>query len=205
MSQHSELHQSHAAGLVVLNLGCGSVKNDFPEADRTRKIVGVDNSPNTEADLLHDLNRFPYPLESDIFDLIILQDVLEHLEDVPQVLKEVHRVARNGALIRIRTPHYSSYYAFNDPTHRHLFGALFMAGFDESSPNPVYGAPLFRMKRREILFPKVWRITGVAALANRFPLRWEQLFAFVFRAENLLFELRVVKPYESVTDPTVMG
>lgn len=180
--------------LHVLSLGCGRVKRDFPEADRATSIVGVDNDPHSDADIMHDLNQFPYPLEANSFDLIILQDVLEHLEDVPRVLQEVHRVGRSGATIRIRTPHYSSYYAFNDPTHRHYFGALFLNGFDVISPNPVYGGALFQIKSRKILFPRVWRMTGVAAMANTFPLRWEQLFAFVFRAENMLFELLAIKP-----------
>jgi SAM-dependent methyltransferase len=177
----------------VLNLGCGRARNEFPEASLASDIVGVDVNPDSSADIMHDLNQTPYPLESDAFDLIILQDVLEHLEDIPKVMREVHRVARHGALIRIRTPHYSSYYAYNDPTHKRLVGALVLEGFDVATPNAVYGGPWFRLTKRVILFPRVWRLLGVAALANRFPLRWEQLFAFVFRAENLLFELRAVK------------
>ena len=70
-------------------------------------------------------------------------------------------------------------------------------GFLKSSRNDLYATGTFRMVRREILFPKVWRITGVAALANRFTHRWEQLFAFMFRAENLSFELEVVKDHDS--------
>ncbi len=177
----------------VLNLGCGLLKRDFPDASRATEIVGVDISPRSEADLVHDLNRFPYPLDSDSFDLILMQDILEHLEDIPGVLREVHRVARDGATVRIRTPHYSSYYAYNDPTHRRILGVFALDGFDVAKGPSTYGEPLFRIVKREILFPRVWRMTGVAALANRFPGRWEQLFAFVFRAENLYFELQVAK------------
>ena len=172
------------------------VKYEFPEATRASEVIGVDVSPNSDADVLHDLNRFPYPLDSDSFDLIIMQDILEHLDDVPKVMREIHRVARDGALVRIRTPHYSSYYAYNDPTHRQLFGVLALDGFGASNPNALYGGPWFGFVKREILFPRVWRITGVAALANRFPTRWEQLFAFIFRAENLIFELRAIKGNE---------
>lgn len=177
----------------VLNFGCGLVKTEFPEISEATDVVGIDISPNSNADVLHDLNKSPYPLESDSFDLIIMQDILEHLDDVPQVMREIYRVARDGALVRIRTPHYSSYYAYNDPTHRQFFGAFVLDGFDVSKSNALYGDPLFHFVKREILFPRIWRVTGVAALANRFPLRWEQLFAFVFRAENILFELRADK------------
>jgi len=181
------------AAFRVLNLGCGLVKREFPDASRATEVVGVDISARSQADLIHNLDQFPYPLESDSFDLIIMQDILEHLEDVPRVLGEVHRVARDGATVRIRTPHYSSYYAYNDPTHRRSFGVFALDGFDVLEERTAYAEPLFRIVRREILFPRIWRMTGVAALANRFPARWEQLLAFVFRAENLSFELRVVK------------
>jgi SAM-dependent methyltransferase len=177
----------------VLSLGCGNAKDDFPERDRATEVVGVDMSPNSQADILHNLDAFPYPLESDTFDLVIMQDVLEHLEDVPGTLNEVYRVARHGAIVRIRTPHYSSYYAYGDPTHKRFFSSAVLDGFDAAQPNRLYAEARFAFRKREIQFPKIWRITGVAALANRRRERWEQLFAFIFRAENLYFELEVVK------------
>lgn len=177
----------------VLNLGCGNAKLDFPEARQATEVVGIDISPSSQADVLHDLNSFPYPFESDRFDLVILQDIIEHLENVPAVINEVYRIVRNGGSVRIRTPHYSSYYAYNDPTHIHFFGAFVLDGFDAATPNLLYSEARFRFLDRRILFPKIWRITGVSALANRFTKRWEQLFAFIFRAENLYFELEAVK------------
>jgi len=177
----------------VLNLGCGHAKRDFPEASRASEIVGVDHSPASQADVIHDLDRFPYPLESSSFDLILLQDVIEHLDDIPSVMAEVHRVARPGAVVRIRTPHFSSWYAYNDPTHRHYLGVFALDGFDAAQPNALYATARFERVRRRILFPRLWRMTGMAALANRFPARWEQLFAFIVRAENLEFELRAAK------------
>jgi SAM-dependent methyltransferase len=177
----------------VLSLGCGNAKDDFPERGQATEVVGVDMSPNSQADILHNLDAFPYPLESDSFDLVILQDVLEHLEDVPGTLNEVYRVSRHGALVRIRTPHYSSYYAYGDPTHKRFFSTAVLDGFDAAQPNRLYAEARFNFRRRHIDFPKIWRVTGIAALANRYTHRWEQLFAFIFRAENLHFELEVVK------------
>lgn len=177
----------------VLNLGCGNRKLDVPGAPPGSQVVGVDRSPRSQADLVHDLNSFPYPLDSNSFDLVVLRDVIEHLDDVPGVLREVHRVARHGAMVRIRTPHFSSHYAYNDPTHRRPFGFFSFDGFDPASPHVLYADARFQIVRRRILFPRMWRITGVSALANRFPSRWEQLFAFVFCAENLEFELQTIK------------
>lgn len=177
----------------VLNLGCGHARLDFPEAGNASEIVGVDISPRSQADILHNLNQVPYPFPSDSFDLVIMRDVIEHVESVTDVLNEVYRLLRDGGRVRIRTPHYSSYYAYNDPTHLHFFGAFVFDGFDADNPNVLYSDARFRFVKRHILFPKVWRITGVAALANRYTKRWEQLFAFTFRAENMEFELQAVK------------
>lgn len=177
----------------VLNVGCGNAKFDFPEASQADEVFGVDISPEADADLLHNLDRFPWPLESDRFDLILMQDIIEHLEDIPAVMNEVWRIAADGAVIRIRTPHYSSYYAYNDPTHKRFFGIYVLDGFLEEKRNKLYATARFRMRKREILFSKLWRVTGVAWLANTFSHRWEQLFAFIFRAENLYFELEAVK------------
>ncbi len=177
----------------VLNLGCGYVKMEFEGAGSATEVVGVDLSPNSQADIVHDLNSVPYPLESDSFDRVIMQDVVEHLDNLITVMEEVHRVARNGATIYVRTPHYSSSYAYNDPTHIRFFGPFIFDAFDVDSPNRLYTSVQFRILKREIHFPKVWRMLGVARLANRYIDRYEQLFAFTFRALNMVFELEVVK------------
>jgi hypothetical protein len=65
--------------------------------------------------------------------------------------------------------------------------------FETPTPNDPYGPARFRLTKREINFPKVWRLLGVKAIANRHPIRYEQLFAYVFRAENMIFELQAIK------------
>jgi SAM-dependent methyltransferase len=181
------------ASFEVLNLGCGKVKTDFPEASRATRIVGIDWGPNSDADIVHDLNVSPLPVESNRFDLVILQDVVEHLNSLTAIMAEVYRVLKPGGIARIRTPHYSCFYAHNDPTHIRCYSSLVFQWFERPFPNNPYGTTRFIVKRKQILFPKIWRWCGVAFLANRFPQRWEQLFAYVIRAENMIFELVAVK------------
>ena len=179
--------------MQVLNVGCGKAKHEFPEAAQASEIIGVDISQNSEADLLHNLDELPWPFDRDSFDLIIMQDIIEHLEDVPKTMNEVWRIARQGCIVRIRTPHYASYYAYNDPTHKRFFGVYAFDGFLAESQNDLYATGQFTLVRRSILFPKLWRVTGVSWFANKFTKRWEQLFAFVFRPENLEFEFEAQK------------
>lgn len=172
----------------ILDLGCGLAKHEG--------AWGVDVDPAVAPDLVHDLDRFPLPLPSDQFRLVHCQDVIEHIQDVGAFLREVHRVARPGARVLVRTPHYSSWYAWNDPTHRHAFGYFALDRFTDTPGSMSHNrsTPLFRYVRREILFSRAHRMIGIAALANAFPARWEQLFAWMAPAENLLFELEVLKP-----------
>ena len=66
--------------LKMLDLGCGNAKR--PGA------VGVDFNDRTAADIVHNLNSFPYPFEDASFDEIYLDNVLEHLDDVMGVMEE---------------------------------------------------------------------------------------------------------------------
>lgn len=104
----------------VLDLGCGSQK--WPGA------VGVDVSADTAADIVHDLDAFPYPLEDESFDVVLLQDVIEHIHDLYGLMAELHRVLRPGGRVLLRTPHFSSILAYGDPTHVHQLSLLAIEG-----------------------------------------------------------------------------
>jgi SAM-dependent methyltransferase len=174
----------------LLDVGCGRRKH--PGA------VGIDRAADTDADVVHDLDVFPWPLPAGEFDVVICQDVLEHLQDVVGAMEEIHRVAAPGAEVRIRVPHFSSVQAWTDPTHRHAFASESFGYFTGDSLYPHYTRARFRIERRRINLWKPWRHLGVGALANRFPLRYEKLFAYLFPAESLEFTLRV----EKRTDPS---
>ncbi len=170
--------------MKVLDLGCGM--NKEPGA------VGVDRSPDTLADVLHDLDRLPYPFPDSSFDRIICRDILEHLGDVLAVMGELGRIGRPGALIEVRTPHFSSCLAYADPTHRHAFGLQSLDHLAGIVPTPGYRTRLEVVSRRLVLW-RLPRLCGIGGLANRFPVTYEKLFAFWFPAMNIQAVLRVVK------------
>src|ERR1700716_3651812 len=99
----------------VLNLGCGN--------KHIAGAVNVDAVASTEPDVVHDLNQRPWPLPDAQFSEVHAYDVIEHLDDVVKTMEEIHRVCRNGAVVLITVPHFSSANAFTDPTHRHYFGS----------------------------------------------------------------------------------
>jgi SAM-dependent methyltransferase len=169
---------------AVLDLGCGSQK--APGA------VGVDMSADTDADIVHDLDAFPYPLDDASFDQILLQDVIEHLAEPIRVFEELHRISRPGARIQLRTPHFSSVLAYGDPTHRHYFSTLAIRSLAEPR-FAHYTAARFRVVRMCLDMWLPFRALGLSRLANRFPEPYEKYLAFRFPSMNIRAELEVLK------------
>jgi SAM-dependent methyltransferase len=168
----------------ILDVGCGSKKH--PGA------VGIDLSPETDADIVHDLDVLPWPLESDSFDEILLQDVVEHLRDPYGVFAEIHRIGRSGASVQLRTPHFSSALAYSDPTHVHYFSAAAIRALAEPR-FAHYSSARFHVVdvRLDLWLP--FRVLGIAALANRRPDAYEKYLAFRFPAMNIRAEFEVSK------------
>jgi len=169
----------------VLDVGCGSSK--VPGA------VGLDISADTAADIVHDLDAFPYPIEEGSFDQILLQDVIEHVSEPIRVFEELHRIARPGARIQLRTPHFSSVLAYGDPTHRHYFSTLAIRSL--AQPRFAhYTNVRFRIVHVTLDLWLAYRALGLAALFNRSQETYEKYLAFIFPTMNIRAEFEVLKP-----------
>jgi hypothetical protein len=108
---------------MKLNLGCGP--NKVPG------YVNVDKYG--EPDLRHDLEQFPWPWPSDAVDEVLASHVLEHLGQTPEafigVMKELYRVCRHGAEVRIAVPHPRHDDFLGDPTHVRAITPMTLALF----------------------------------------------------------------------------
>ena len=168
----------------VLDVGCGSAK--WPGA------VGLDISSDTDADIVHDLNVFPYPIDESSFDHVLMQDVLEHVQDPIRVITELHRIVRDGGHLHLRTPHFSSALAYGDPSHYHYFSALAIRSLAEPR-FAHYTAARFRIIHVTLDLWLPFRLTGIAALANRFPESYEKYLAFRFPTMNIRAQFAALK------------
>jgi SAM-dependent methyltransferase len=169
----------------ILDLGCGKSKQ--------AGAIGIDISPDTQADIVYDLSVFPYPFEDNQFDEILCYDIIEHLPDTVRVMEEIHRVAKPNAIVKIRVPHYACWWAYSDPTHKKVFSPFSFDHFLENKLFEHYTRVCFRLVSRKIDFHRVFKWTGLEFLANKFPFRYEQFFAFIFRPCNINFTLMVIK------------
>ena len=96
---------------IKLNLGCGE--------KRLPGFLNVDKFGTP--DIKHDLETFPWPWETNSVSEILLIHVLEHLGKETEVyfniLKEIYRISKNKAKIRIVVPHFRHQFFYDDPTH----------------------------------------------------------------------------------------
>ena len=96
----------HARG-ALLDLGCGSQPLYATYLDHVASIATAD-WPNSvhhtvSVDVYCDLDA-PLPFADATFDTVLLSDVLEHLSQPQQALREVARVLRPGGVLLLNAP-----------------------------------------------------------------------------------------------------
>lgn len=149
-----------------LNIGCGNKK--IPG------YIGVDLTKTNATDILHDLNRFPYPFQNNSIQEILLDNVIEHLDNVIKVIEELHRILIKNGKIIIRVPYAKSDSAFVDPTHKHFFTEKSFNYFTDGFSYSYYTKARFHVKYNYISNS----INILQKIRNLLPFR--NFFKFIF-------------------------
>lgn len=92
-----------------------------PAARKADGIVNVDVRKFPGIDVVHDLNVRPWPFEDGEAFHVNATHVLEHLEDLPETMDEIHRILCPGGSLYIEVPIVTQRnldLAFADPTHK---------------------------------------------------------------------------------------
>ena len=175
--------------LRILDVGCGI--NKFAGA------IGIDNNPRTKADVLCDLDHFPYPFRDNSFDQLRAIHVIEHVADVIRTMEEFHRLVRNGGTVLMETPHYTDFSSFCDPTHRwHLNSFSFRYFGQDDAGFGYYSQARFRERKVRVKLLALCRYLGFELLVNAFPRFrrfWEYYLCYVVRGKVITFEFEVLK------------
>jgi tetratricopeptide (TPR) repeat protein len=69
------------------------------------------------AEIVADLERFPWPFKDNSVDEIFCSHYIEHTPDLISFANELYRIMKVGAKAEIIAPYYSSMRAWQDPTH----------------------------------------------------------------------------------------
>jgi len=166
-----------------LHLGCGTdIKLGFVNLDSV-KLPGVD--------IVHNLDKYPWPLKNNTFDYIISISTLEHLDNLIKVMEEIHRISKKGAIIEIKVPHFSSMGAFKDPTHKHFFTYYSFDYFTKDFDYNFYTKARFKIIERKIIYGSAFKI--FQGIANIFPKIHEILLRKFLPVQDLYFKLEVIK------------
>jgi SAM-dependent methyltransferase len=175
-------------GGEVLDIGCGKRKVE-PEA------FGIDVSADSVADVVWNLDRYPWPLEDNRFARVYMSHIIEHLEDPVRAMEEVWRVARDRADVFIVTPHFSSHNSYTDPTHkRHLAARSFEYFTGKDFPS-FSGSPFcFDIVTVELTFGGNFLLDNMGRFLARRSLNWyERHAAWIFPALDIRCQLRARK------------
>jgi SAM-dependent methyltransferase len=123
-----------------LNLGCGERKKPG--------YINIDWNREVEPDVVHDLNKLPYPFENNSFDLIEVSHVLEHLDTPFLVMKELHRLLKPDGKLIIKVPHFSR--GFTHAEHTHGFDVTFPLYFNKKFTKSGFTGVEFELKKLEL-------------------------------------------------------
>ena len=170
--------------MKILDIGCGNNKLEGAIGIDKRKIEGVD--------IVHDLDKIPWPLQDNSFEKIQCHHVLEHVRDIVSVIHEIFRVAKNNATVSVLVPHFSCLNAYKDPTHcRYMSQGSFDTFFQNGSL--VNEDSFFLHKKSRITFGSSLLDLPAKVLYFFTPRLYERRLAFIFPARNIEFNLLVKK------------
>ena len=111
--RHKNLLKNLTSG-SVLNLG--SAEGDLHKAISNTEKIGIDIINNSNVDIVHDLNMYPYPLKRK-FDNIIAGGVIEHLDNPTNFLNECYRLLKDDGRLILDTPNISRFHFINHKEH----------------------------------------------------------------------------------------
>ena len=175
---------------MKLNLGCGQSKK--------KGYINIDSSKQVNPDKVIDLEKARLPFKDNSVDEIIAEHVLEHINNFTPLMHEMYRVCKNNSIIKIKTPFYSSWGQFNDPTHVRFFSPFTFNYFSKGEYSHEVNAQKDMFKREKIKInfgvgfssKMNWFFNPLLNLNHRFYCRF---FAWIFPASEIEFELRVKK------------
>lgn len=184
-----------------LNIGSGEFLKEG--------YINVDFYSITKPDVEHDLSIFPYPFNDNQFDLIESDHCLEHLPSPFDVMKEIHRIGKPGALVKIKVPHFSR--GFTHAEHKAGFDVTFPYYFNKDFKGGYQGVqfeciqvkltwfaqPYF--KKTVLSSTQFYLATALGNvfdfLANLSPFITSRLWCFwVGGFEEVSFEFKIIKP-----------
>tara|TARA_Y100000310_G_C20700367_1_gene829160 strand:- start:3974 stop:4462 length:489 start_codon:yes stop_codon:yes gene_type:complete len=150
-----------------LNAGCGS--------NILKGWVNLDIFKAPGVDKVHNLEVKPWPFDKNTFSMVLMDNVLEHLENPLEIGEEIFRILENQGIWDFRVPYFTSVGAYQDPTHKHYFSEQVWKYFVDNPYNKKF---TFSLKSVKFIYNRPFRY-----------LPFRNLFRYAFN--NVVRELQI--------------
>ena len=182
--------------MKILDLGCGSNKlsgkENFPNYNFDGEVIGLDITKTKAKDVVYDLNNGNLPFRDNYFDIVYTHHTLEHIENIVEVLLNVHRILKKGGYFLMVVPHISYIDSLGDLTHVRLFSYSSLDFLFFKYHEQLRNDKMFKLLKRKIVFGRFYRFLGIEFLANKFPSIYNGFFMGVFTAREMQWELKKI-------------
>jgi ubiquinone/menaquinone biosynthesis C-methylase UbiE len=128
IERSNNLRQEHYLKIIepykptsVIELGCG-ISYFLPmAAEKYPDVWGLDFAPQSISRMKKEFPDINYvvgdamhtPFKAGDFDAVVAGEIIEHMEEPEELVREMARITRDGGVILISTPHLE----FDDPEH----------------------------------------------------------------------------------------
>ncbi|MGP8217622.1 MAG: class I SAM-dependent methyltransferase [Bacteroidia bacterium] len=195
LSTEELLHKIQHSSKTIIELGCGPYKKEG--------VIGIDMLDLPGVDYIADFEKGLSFLPDNSIDEIISFHVLEHIQNLDVLLKEIHRVLKQNGLCRVTVPHFSNPYYYSDYTHKRFFGLYTFDYFSKKDtkykrkvPN-FYSTYFFEVKERRITFKSsfffrnlIKQIFNRLFNANRYMQElYEEVFCYWFPCQEITYTI----------------
>lgn len=124
-----------------LLIGCGNSRRKKLGLDGPLEwtcLTTMDHDPNCGADIVHDLDAVPWPVETDGFDEVHAYEVLEHLGRQGDYraffahFGEIYRILKPGGVLFATVPAWNDVWAWADPSHTRIIAPQTLVFLDRT-------------------------------------------------------------------------
>ena len=170
---------------TILELGSGFFPTQF---EKKHRVYRIDKRLYENTTFKVDIEKEKIPVTGNYFDEAHAVHLLEHIENLEFVMREVNRVLKPWGRFYITVPYFRSHYAFADPTHRRQFTYGSFGYFNESYYEDMV---LFNVVSTRFSMIGAQNVIGSAVVwfANCFPRAYERLLSPLFPVDELVVVL----------------
>lgn len=126
----------------ILDYGCGTKPYEYLFEGYLNKYIGADVGDNPKADVKIELGE-KLPLNDMEFDIVLSSQVLEHVQDVDQYMRECNRILKENGYLLLSThgtwQYHASPHDYYRWTHIGLKHLLESYGFTVEKNIPILG------------------------------------------------------------------